>query len=156
MSAYRQNQQGGRYPPQQAQPYPRGYLKGSYFDDKENIKCELLTTRAEQLAKIFVESDITSTQLRQFFVQVRTVEKQVGQKPFNELIPRIQRLSALVSYFVGRGQNQFIRDKRGVFKLFIDENRVVAESNEKNFKFGFVPHFEAIIAYYKYYNPGKD
>lgn len=156
MTGFRQGQ-GGRYPLPQNQPtYPKGYLQGSYFDEKGNIKGELLTTRAEQLANLFFSAGIASTQLRQFFVQVRSIERQIGQKQFAEIVPRIQRLSALVAYFAGRGRNQTERDKRGIFKLFIDENRIIAEKTEKNFKLGFVAHFETIMAYYKFYNPGKD
>ena len=160
MTTFRQGQQGGRYPPPNPSPtqtaYPVGYLQGSYFDDKGVIKCELLTTRAEQLAKTFGNAGIASTQLRQFFVQVRSIERQIGQRQFAELIPRIQRLSALVAYFAGRGKSPDERNKREIFKRFIDENRVIAEKIEKNFKLGFVPHFEAIVAYYKFYFPGKD
>lgn len=160
MTTSRYGQQGGQYPRQtlsQNQPlYPKGYLRGSYFDDKGILKCELLTTRAEELAKVFGYAGIASTQLRQFFVQVRSIERQIGQKQFPELAPRIQRLSALVAYFAGRGKSLDERNKRDIFKAFIDENRLIAEKSEKDFKLGFVPHFEAIIAYYKYQNPGKD
>ncbi len=89
-------------------------------------------------------------------MQVGAIERQIGQKEFLELVPRIQRLSALVAYFVGRGRTPDERLKRETFKRFIDRNRAVAEKSERNFKQGFVPHFEAVVAYYKFHFPGKD
>lgn len=132
------------------------YLKTGYFDDKGNIKCELLTTVAEQKAKELGESGITSTQLRRFFIQVRAIERQLGQKYFPQLIPEIQGLKPLVANYVGRGKNQFERQRRESLKRFIDSNVEVATKEEKNFIKGFIPHFESVVAYFKYYFPGKD
>lgn len=159
MSTLRGGQQGNRYAGNSTQSQTLvspDYLKGTYFDDKDNIKCELLTTQAEELAKKFGRAGIASTQLRQFFMQVRSIERQIGQKEFAQLVPKIQRLSALAAYFAGRGKDQYERQKRETLKNFIDANRVVAEKSERNFREGFVPHFEAIIAYFKFLYPGKD
>ena len=137
-------------------PFPMDYLKGSYFDEKGILKCELLTTRADELAKMFGEANIAANQLRQLFTQVRAIERQIGKSNFLELVPNIQRLSAIVAYYAGRGKNQNERDNREYLKKFIDVNRVIAEKSENAFKKGFVPHFEAIVAYYKYHFPIKD
>ena len=157
MTQYRQPR--GRFPPrmEQRQPtYPTDYLRGSYFDDKGNIKCDLLTGTAESLAKDFGYSGITSTQLRRFFIQVRAIERQLGQKEFPELVPSIQGLRSLVANYVGRGKNTQERQRREYLKRFIDDNVALATRDEKHFKKGFVPHFESIVAYFKYHFPSRD
>ncbi len=131
------------------------YLNGGYFDSNGSIKCELLTTTAEQKAKELGSSGITYTQLRSFFTQVRAIERELESKKFPQVVPRIQRLEYLVANYVGRGQNEIERQNREKLKRFIDRNAKLAEKDIPSFKQGFIPHFEAVIAYFKYNYPRK-
>jgi CRISPR type III-A-associated protein Csm2 len=156
MTQYRQ--QRGRYPPgreQRPPSLPQGYLQDGYFDDNGNIRCDLLTQTAEQVAKVLGRSGVTSTQLRRFFTQVRSIERELGPKTFPKLMPQIQSLQPAVANYVGRGRNQQEREARENFKRFIDCNVELATRNEKNFEKGFIPHFESVVAYYKYHFPNK-
>ena len=154
-------QQRGRYPPRREQrspSLPSGYLdclKSGYFDDRGIIKCELLTQMAEQVANDLGGSGITSTQLRRFFAQVRSIERELGQKDFSELAPQIQSLQPMVANYVGRGNSPWERERREVFKQFIDRNVELAMRDKDSFKKGFIPHFESVVAYYKYHFPNK-
>ena len=114
------------------------YLKGTYFDSANNIKCELLTSEAEILAKKLKDSNVGYAQARRFFAAVRAIERDLENK---------------AAYFVGRGQGD--RDKKGRenLKRFIDANVELSARNEESFRKGFVPHFEAVIAYLRYYKP---
>ena len=154
----RYQQQRGRYPPgrEQRQPeLPQRYLEGGYFDDSGNIKCDLLTHTAEQVARVLGNSGVTSTQLRRFFMQVRSIERELGPKAFPELVPQIQSLQPAVANYVGRGKDPGERERRKSLKWFIDRNVEFATKDQKNFEEGFIPHFESIVAYYKYHFPRK-
>ena len=151
-------QQRGRFSPRREQKLPSlppGYLESGYFDDRGNIKCELLTQTAEQVAKSLGYAGITFTQLRRFFAQVRSIERELGQKDFSGLAPQIQGLKPMAANYVGRGSNQWERERREVFKHFIDHNVELAMRDKDSFKKGFVPHFESVVSYYKYHFPNK-
>lgn len=152
-------QQRGRYPPRREQELPslpKGYLDGGYFADNTNIKSELLTETAEHVARVLGNSNsITSTQLKRFFAQVRAIERELGQKGFSELVPQILSLKPMAANYVGRGSSQWERERREVFKRFIDRNVELASRDENSFNKGFIPHFESVVAYYKYHFPNK-
>ena len=156
MTQYRQPSQSYAPRREQQQPtLPAGYLQGGYFDEKGNIKCDLLANIAEQVAKVLGDSGVTSTQLRGFFMQVRAIERRLGQTSFPEVVPQIQKLKPLAANYVGRAKNEAERRGRPNLKLFIDRNGELAVRDEKNFKKGFIPHFESVVAYYKYHFPSK-
>ena len=148
----------GRYPPrgeQRLPSLPSAYLGEGYFDSNGNINCELLTQTAEQVAKDLGNSGITSTQLRRFFTQIRSIARELGQKDFSEIVPQIKSLKPMAANYVGRGNNSWERERREVFKQFIDRNVQFASRDKKGFKKGFIPHFESVVAYYKYHFPNK-
>ena len=151
----------GRYPPGREQepsslsPAYLECLKSGYFDSNDNLKCELLTSLAEQVAQYLGKTGITSTQLRRFFTYVRSIERELGQKSFPEIVPQVQSLKPMVANYVGKGNNPRECGRREVFKQFVDRNEELAEKDEKSFKKGFIPHFESVVAYFKYHFPGK-
>jgi len=152
-------QQRGRYPPstERRRPsLPAGYLKGGYFDDHGKIISDLLTETAEQVAEVLGNSGVTSTQLRRFFTQVRSIQRELGQRSFQDVVSEILSLKSLVANYVGRGKNQREREEReGSLKRFIDLNVALAVKDENSFVKGFIPHFECVVAYYKYHFPNK-
>jgi len=127
------------------------YLKGTYFDSENRIKCELLTSEADSIARLLRDSNVGFSQVRKFFAAVRAIARD-PETDFGQLQPHIQALKNKAAYFVGRGQGD---DKRGRenFKRFIDANVDLSTKSEENFRKGFVPHFEAVIAYLRYYKP---
>jgi len=135
-------------------PWDTVYRTG-YFDDSGNIKCELLVESANRIARELGDSGVTFTQLRRFFGQVRCIERELGQKEFPQLVPQIQSLEPMVANYVGRAKNQAERAQREIFKQFIDHNVRLAARDERSFRKGFIPHFESVVAYYKYNFPNK-
>jgi len=144
-----------RRPPGPLPQLPPDYLKNGYFDDKGNIRGELITDTAERTAKILGNSKITYLQIRRFFTQVRSIEREMGTRSFQEVVVRIQALKPLVANFVGRGSNPYERQARENLKKFIDCNVDLSVKDEPSFVKGFIPHFEGVIAYFKYHFPSK-
>jgi len=161
MSTYRRPQppQMGRAPApalgSQLQDY-LNFLKRGYFDNEDNVRCELLTTMAEHVAQVLGGAKMTSAQINRFFRHVRAIEREGDTKAFAELIPRIQSLKPLVANYTGRGNTEQERQRRQEFKRFIDFNVELAQKDIRSFKKGFVPHFESVVAYFKYHFPGRD
>jgi CRISPR type III-A-associated protein Csm2 len=160
MSAYRrpQSYQRGRTPAPALGSQLKDYLdflKRGYFDNEDNVKCELLTTMAEHVARVLGNAGMTSAQINRFFRHVRAIEREVDSKAFAEMIPRIQSLKPLVANYTGRGKDERERQRRQEFKRFVDFNVELAQKDIRSFKEGFVPHFESIVAYFKYHFPRK-
>jgi CRISPR type III-A-associated protein Csm2 len=128
------------------------YLKGTYFDSENKIKCELLTSEADRIAKLFKDSNVGFSQVRKFFAAVRAIARD-HETNFSQLQPHIQALKNKAAYFVGRGQNANETRGRENFKKFIDANVDLSTKSEESFRRGFVPHFEAVIAYLRYHKP---
>jgi len=135
---------------------PDRYLVDGYFDAKGNIRCDLISDIAERVAQSLGNAGVTSAQLRRFFGQVRSIERQMTRISFGEICPQIESLKAKAANYVGRGSNRDEREKREVFKQFIDRNVQLSVADDgKGFKNGFVPHFESVVAYFKYHFPAK-
>ena len=115
------------------------------------MKCELITTLAEQVARDLAQKGKVSTaQLRGFFGHVRSIERELEFSDFSAIVSSIQQLEPLAAYYVGRGSNQYEKNQRKLLKQFIDLNVQCAQKGKKEFKEGFVTHFQSIVAYHKY------
>ncbi len=122
----------------------------SYFDEKGNIRVELLETDAYKLAQTFVRpraegrervNPLTSAQLRRFFGEFRQLEKKVRAKDFDAVKPLIKMVKSKASY-AANPKNRKIPDE---FKNFLIGN-VEKINEEKDFK-AFMLHFEAVVGF---------
>jgi CRISPR/Cas system CSM-associated protein Csm2 small subunit len=122
--------------------FPAGYP--AYLDANLCIRIELVTTVAQRLADGFKdEGKLTRHQLRAFYDHAkRQLQRLDYGTPFCEVHAEIARLKAFASDRAGRANNP-LPDS---FKGFIDRN-VDAVVDETSFKKGFMPHFEAVVAY---------
>lgn len=141
---------------------PKDYLKNGYFDNTGNIYTELIDSTALQIVETFKNkwggSDIKYTQMRKFFQHARQAQRAYESIPYEEreneacikeLKNRIIKLKTMVLYAKGRGQ---IPES---FLDFIIKNiEMIEKSNIDNIPNnvikGFIPHFEAVVAYFKY------
>jgi CRISPR-associated protein Csm2 len=133
-----------------SQPLNMSFLSTGYYQDgeKKKIKDVLITVEAEKLGQKFAELKLTSSQLRKFFNEVRSIEAQIDGK-FDEQKALILMLKSKVAYSVGKKTSKTPTE----FKDFIDAciDKII---DEKDFK-GFVKFFEAVVGYfYYYYKPG--
>jgi CRISPR-associated protein Csm2 len=109
--------------------------------DKE----ELVTAEAEKIANELVgdnprKPDLKSSQLRKFYMEVKSLERKVEAEGFEKIKPLIKMLKVKVNYQRGRG---LVPPK---FVEFITKC-VDSVNDREDFK-AFVMHFEAVVGYY--------
>ena len=130
-------------------------MRSGYFDADNTLKGVLITTLAERVAKDFVDGGkITTGQLRNFFGHVRGLQRELDQSDFAVVKPKILQLKPLAAVYVGRGGNSE-KGQRTLLKQFIDANVEQAQKGKREFKEGFVAHFQSVVAYYKYHQGVK-
>jgi len=121
--------------------FPPGYPK--YFTSEGHTRVELITAEAENLAVRFESDRLKRHQLRSFYDHAkRQLQRLLYGAPFGEVHLEIARLKAFAADRAGRADNALPWS----FKQFIDRN-VDAITDEASFKRGFMPHFEAVVAY---------
>jgi|BioPla2DNA2_1021312.scaffolds.fasta_scaffold131975_2 CRISPR-associated protein Csm2 len=133
-------------------------MESYYLNEKGIIKTEMLEALAENEAKklsnaTIKKKDMTTTQLRKFFNEVKALEKRLrdngdSDEYFNKIMPLVKMLKAKIYYSSGRENvtkefEEFILSK-------IDKVR-----DKNDFK-AFVLHFEAVVGYfYRFKNLSK-
>lgn len=120
------------------------YLKDGYFYHGtrcDSLREDLVTDVAQRLATAISQGTRTG-QVRQFFAEVRKIEAMLrAGAEFDCVGARLARLEAAV-------ENRFTRGVAGpVLRGFIIQNSREARRSRKHFVDGFVPHFEAVVAY---------
>jgi CRISPR type III-A-associated protein Csm2 len=122
-------------------PFPPGYPK--YFGPGGHTRVELLLEEAENLAARFERDRLKRHQLRAFYDHAkRQLQRLQYGVDFAEVHPEIAKLKAFAADRAGRAENALPAS----FKEFIDRN-VHAIRDADSFQKGFMPHFEAIVAY---------
>lgn len=142
--------------------FDEAYLEDGYFDNTGNIRTKLIDEKAQEIVESFADkyskSLIKYTQMRKFFQHARqaqriyealSYEDRQTEKAIVELKNRIIKLKEMASYAKGRGQ---IPDN---FLEFISTNvKTIKKAKTSNIPAeiikGFIPHFEAVVAYFKY------
>ena len=127
--------------------FPPGYP--DYFDGQGVLKCEYVTTEAENIASRLGHEKMTMNQLRAFYEHVKLREDALNNsRPFREVRKDICSLKAIARE---RAEKRRIPH---YFESFISRNvdRVTANADnkdafEKAFLGGFVEHFQAVVAY---------
>lgn len=105
-----------------------------------------LVTFAEQTADMLVKQNLTRSQIRSIFTEVRQIETQWG-KPNAEAVRRLNMLKPKLAYQAARSAS--VNHLRDVLSEAIDQV-VQAPKEEQNARFErFVDLFEAILAYHR-------
>jgi CRISPR/Cas system CSM-associated protein Csm2 small subunit len=131
---------GGKRP---SRGLPEDYLKEGYFDEKGNLRPELITTHALSIAQTLAGAKMTTAALRRFFGKVRFAQRRLDSTDdFSGVIPEILALKPYVANAVTR------RVVPGLFKQFIERNVDLAVKDSKSFREGFVKHFEYVVAFF--------
>ena len=135
---------GGSFPPRPQ--FPPGYLQKGYFDEKGNILPQVIQEWAKIIAGALFNTvpKMTTGQLRgAFFNEVRRLERRLdATRDFDTIRPELLKLSV------------FAADRRkknkvsNFFEEFITINLREAAKGEKEFKKGFVNHFECVVGFY--------
>jgi CRISPR-associated protein Csm2 len=131
----------GRERPRTENAFPTGYPR--YFTDEGHTRPELVKEEAEKIAGRFYADRLKRHQLRWFYDHAkRQYQRLQYGTSFGAVHADIARLKAFAADRAGRSNNPIPAS----FKQFIDSN-VDAVMDERSFSEGFIPHFEAVVAY---------
>lgn len=124
-----------------------------YFDDKGNMRKELLGKESESVAQKFVTGDrresLTSAQLRRFYGDLKNLEQKLAFKQqswdeaeaFNSILPLVKMVKSKAAY----AANPRSQKIPAAFKKWLDEN-IDAINTAEDFK-AFMLHFEAVVGF---------
>ena len=136
-----------------------------YYDQNGNVNPELFSSVARHIGEDLVKKksrkfkgkgdvDISTTQIRRFFDDVKAIKHYLDQfrdkkreEAFRRKLPEIMMLKAKVTYARGRDA---VTDE---FKNFIEKN-ISAIKSLRDFEV-FCKFFEAVYGYFYYYSPKK-
>ncbi|MDD5456749.1 MAG: type III-A CRISPR-associated protein Csm2 [Candidatus Margulisbacteria bacterium] len=124
-------------------------IKAGYFKEKTNLKDSMIIKHPDNIAKEFgADRRLSYTQLRKFYDRISHLKRLIEIRgEYNVVLPEILQLGPLVAEASGKTKVPRI------FKDFIDINLEQVKKGEDYFMKGFHPHFQAVLAYFKYYNP---
>lgn len=129
--------------PSASQGLPSSYLKQGYFDEKGNLRAELIGEQAQYIALELHKADMKSASLRRFFGKVKAAQRKLeSKKDFQAILPNVLELEPYVNNAVTR------EVVPSLFKEFIEANLTLAKENEKAFVKGFAKHFEYVVAFF--------
>lgn len=124
---------------------PDDYLSKGYFKERDVLYEDLVADIANNIARSF--KGLKNNQLRRFYQHIRDADnklRMVGD--WQSVNVDVKKLKAFAAEAKGKGK---IPDS---FFQFITKN-IDCVKDEKTFKKGLLPHFEAVVAYFTYYNP---
>lgn len=144
---------GGNPPEPKSLPTPRPVV---YFQPDGSLVPTLMDNQAEELAQRL--SQVTTTQLRRFYDDVLTLrqrlaaEQRLGRDKeavFNDLRADFKMLKAKAVYAHGRSEKTM---PHPLLQFFIDH--VAAVNNAREFE-AFCKHFQAVVAFHKFYGDNR-
>jgi CRISPR type III-A-associated protein Csm2 len=142
---YQRGHQEQRRPPA---GLPPGYLRQGYFDAKGNLRPEVITSLAENVARALGDAHppLASTQLRRFYTKARFIKQKLDSGiPWEKVASDIHSLKRDAADSVGKEKAPRI------FKDFIDINVDLGAQSKDSFVKGFLEHFQSVVAYRKYH-----
>lgn len=125
---------------------PNGYLEKGYFDSEGKLYEELLTDMASNVAKSFGKN-MKNNQLRRFYQHAKVADN--GYNYHNDERKLINDIKALDSFVAeAKGKDKVPQ----VFYDYINKN-IKQIKTIKEVRKGFIPHFQAVVAYFTYFYP---
>jgi CRISPR type III-A-associated protein Csm2 len=127
---------------------PVGYtalLEKGYFNPDGRLWEEFLTTMASEVARAF--RGLKNHQLRRFYGHAKAAENRLNMtRDWHAVNLDVKKLSPFVSEAKGKDKIP------PSFYDFIEKNIRLVKT-EKDFKEGFMEHFQAVVAYFTYHYP---
>lgn len=138
----RQQKRGGQdwtLPPQYLTKLEKGY-----FDTNDYLWEDFITTMADNIARTF--KGLKNHQLRRFYGHIKAADNRLRLTgDWNAVNLDVKQLAPFVAEAKGKGK---VPES---FYTFIDANMKKINSR-RDFE-AFVEHFQAVVAYFTYYNP---
>ncbi len=125
------------------------FIKKGFTDIKGNIREELITEEALNIAKHFKNENLSNSQLRAFFNEIKAINNRLDDKKenFDKVYPMILMIKSKIEYRASKEKK-----KMEGFKCFLTEavNYIQKENKagkgHEAFK-NFVIFFEAVVGY---------
>lgn len=125
------------------------FIEKGFTDKKGNIREELITEEALEIANHFKTDRLTKSQLRAFFNEIKAINNRLSdsKENFDKIYPMILMIKSKIEYRASKDKN-----KMKGFKMFLTEAiNYIKKENDSNkgyeaFK-NFVIFFEAIVGY---------
>lgn len=143
------------------QKYNWEILDKGYFDEKGYLRKDLVVNEAEKIGKLFAQGSLnrydknntlSSSQLRNFFNEVKALDARVEEDNFEENLPFILMLKSKASYAYRGGKSSKIPAS---FYEFLEKNvEVIQKRGDIDTFKGFVDFFETVVGYF--YGHGGD
>lgn len=144
---------GSNPPEPKSLPTPQPVI---YFQPDGSLVPTLMDSQAEKLAQDLRQ--VTTTQLRRFYDDVLTLRQRLAAEQrqghdkeavFNNLRADFKMLKAKAVYAHGRSEKTM---PRLLLQFFIDH--VAAVNNAREFE-AFCKHFQAVVAFHKFYGDNR-
>jgi CRISPR type III-A-associated protein Csm2 len=139
------------------EPIKFEFVEKGYTDEKGNLREELITTEAQDIAKKLYNQGLSNSQLRAFFNEVKAIKSRINESEelFEKNYPFILMLKSKAEY---KYRNNGLKSKitKG-FRDFINESVDYIKENKSLDTFeNFVLFFEAIIGYFYGFGGGNN
>lgn len=115
---------------------------------------ELLVKRADEIGQSLKNNNLTTSQIRALFGEVRQIEAQwsMGGENRQKALRRFILLKPKMAYRARKERGKAVEELKEILSPAVDEvlKGKTAEEQDRNFR-QFVEFFEAILAYHKAY-----
>lgn len=121
-------------------------ISNGYFNDKGNLKEDLIIKYPQSLAKEFTKIYTLnkSAQINKFYYEFKKYESILKiNKDFDTIKTDLLKIIPLSEK--SKQRNHISND----FNKFLIENIKLATKSETNFTKGFIPHFQSLMGYFK-------
>ncbi|MCP1309507.1 type III-A CRISPR-associated protein Csm2 [Paenibacillus tyrfis] len=123
--------------------WPERYLVDGYYDEKGQLRREIIVEHAKQVADMLAKRKLTSASMRRFYNKLLgIVHKFRMSGEFDRVRPQIDELEMFAAQAVKRKNNPAPME----FELFIQKNVELANKSEKGL-LGFFQHFQSVVAF---------
>ncbi|RDY23794.1 type III-A CRISPR-associated protein Csm2 [Romboutsia maritimum] len=142
-NSYSNNNRGNYSNRQQEIELPRDFVINGF----EKLREELMLNETKEIAKVFVDSKLTSNQLRLFFNEVKALQNKINkdQQEFERNYPFILMLKSKAEYKYKDGKGTI----KKAFRDFINESvDYIKQHKSINTFENFCMIFETIVGYY--------
>ncbi len=127
--------------------YDWSNLKKGYYDEKGNLRKELIVEEAEKIGERFVRDRLSKSQIRNFFNEVKALEEKIKVNSFDKNFPFILMLMAKASYAYKQGKSNSKIPKSFYEFINVNINLIEKKGDQDTFQ-GFVTFFETVVAYF--------
>lgn len=150
--AFNNNYQKSSYSKNDKPDIELNFIKYGFTDEKGNLREELLTKEAQDIAKHLIKEDkLSNSQLRAFFNEVKAINNRLDDKKenFEKIYYMLLMLKSKIEY---RASKQNDGKKMKGFKKFLTESINYIQTENKTgkgyeaFK-NFVIFFETVVGY---------